>query len=192
MRRKMTLHDKFCKNCSNFIITVIILTLCGFTNEFYIVNSSYNKEYWKFQNNSFKTLIKGSTRDNFYVVNYILNRDQYKNDIMILVYFIFYLSSLIHNNTVYVNVPRCMRFLNYKINMCELYDYIIHNLIFNFLITISILITIIRLMYNIIPYFPFYTFLSMTILLNTIEKIIKITTLGENKTSWNIFLRKTE
>tara|TARA_B100001094_G_scaffold252037_1_gene249995 strand:- start:314 stop:445 length:132 start_codon:yes stop_codon:yes gene_type:complete len=42
------------------------------------------------------------------------------------------------------------------------------------------------------PYFPFYTFLSMTILLNTIEKIVKITTLGENKTSWNIFLKKTE
>ena len=192
MRRKMTLHDKFCRNCSNFIITTITLTLCGFTNQFYIVNSSYNKEYWKFQNNSFKTLIKGSTRDNFYVVNYILNRDEYKNDIMILVYFIFYMSSILHNNTVYVNVPRCMRFLNYKINICELYDYIIHNLIFNFLITFPILFTIIRLMYSIMPYFPFYTFLSMTILLNTIEKIFKIITLGENKTSWNIFLRKTE
>ena len=189
----MTLHNKLCNTCSNFIITTIILTLCGLFNEFYIVKSSYNKENWKFQNNSFKTLIKGSTRDNFYVVNYILNRDEYKNDIMMLVYFIFYLSSLIHNNTVYVNVPSsCMRFLNYKINIGELYDYIIHNLVFNFLITISILITTIRLMYSIIPYFPFYTFLSITIFLNTIEKIFKITTLGENKTSWNIFLKKIE
>ena len=188
MNLETKLYNTFC----NYTITIIIVLLCAYINEYQIVNSSYNKEYWKFQNNSFKTLLKGSNRDNFYIVNYILDRDDYLNDIIIISYFIFYLFSLIHNNTYYANVPNCMKFLNYKINFNELYDYFIHNIIFNFLITISILITAIRFIYSVIPYFPFYNFLCVNIFLNIIEKIFKIMFLQENKTTWNFFIPKTE
>ena len=175
----MTLHDKFCRNCSNFIITAIILTLCGLINEFYIVNSSYNKEYWKFQNNSFKTLIKGSDKDKLYIINYLLEDDGFRTGMMIGIYTITYVIAMVHNNTVYVNVPRCMGILNYKLNFTELYDFLIYNLIINSIITITIIGTIIMVMHSTIPYIPFYTLLCITIFLNVCNKIFKIMCLKE-------------
>ena len=103
-----------------------------------------------------------------------------------------YVISMVHSNTVYVNVPRCLGFLNYKLNYTELYDFLIYNLIFNSMITFPILAITIVLMHSTIPYIPVYSLLCITIFLNVCNKIFKIMFLKENKVEWNIFLKKTE
>tara|TARA_B100001059_G_C17827601_1_gene582392 strand:- start:683 stop:1258 length:576 start_codon:yes stop_codon:yes gene_type:complete len=191
----MTLTDLELKLLFKFwkcLAIIVILAVCGTIYHNYVNTYTYNKEYWRFQNNSFKTLIKGSDKDKLYIINYLLENNEYRHDIMISVYMITYLISMVHNNTVYVNVPLCMRFLNYKLNFTELYDYLIYNLIFNSMITFPILIITIQLAHSTIPYISVYTLISLTIFLNVVEKIFKIMFLKENKTSWNIVLKKTE
>tara|TARA_B100001093_G_C26846293_1_gene1022957 strand:- start:291 stop:866 length:576 start_codon:yes stop_codon:yes gene_type:complete len=191
----MTLTDLELKLLFKFwkcLAIIVILAVCGTIYHNYVNTYTYNKEYWRFQNNSFKTLIKGSDKDKLYIINYLLENNEYRHDIMISVYMITYLISMIHSNTVYVNVPQCMRFLNYKLNFTELYDFLIYNLIFNSMITFPILIITIQLAHSTIPYISVYTLISLTIFLNVVEKIFKIMFLKENKTSWNIFLKKTE
>jgi hypothetical protein len=191
----MTLTDlefkllyKFCK-CSAI---VIILAVCGTIYHNYVNTYTYNKEYWRFQNNSFKTLLKGSNKDKLYIINYVLEDDGFISEMMIGIYIITYIIAMIHNNTVYVNAPRCMEFLNYKLNYTELYDLLIYNLIFNSMITFPILIITIQLANSVMPYIPVYTLISLTIFLNVTEKIFKIMFIKENKVEWNLFLKKTE
>jgi len=191
----MTLTDLELKlNCKLIkCLTIIVILLgCGIILDQCVNRYTYSKEYWRFQNNSFKTLIKGSDKDKLYIINHLLENNDYKSDIMIAIYMITYVISMVHSNTVYVNVPRCMRFLNYKLNYTELYDFLIYNLIFNSMITFPILAITIVLMHSTIPYIPFYTLLYITICLNVGNKIFKIMFLKENKVEWNIFLKKTE
>ena len=191
----MTLTDLELKLLRKFwkCLSIIILLLgCGFIHEQCVNRYTYSKEYWRFQNNSFKTLIKGSDKDKLFIINYLLENDDYKHDIIISLYMIIYVISMVHSNTVYVNVPRCMRFLNYKLNYTELYDFLIYNLIFNSMITFPILAITIVLMHSTIPYIPVYSLLCVTIFLNVCNKIFKIMFLKENKVEWNIFLKKTE
>tara|TARA_X000000368_G_scaffold283911_1_gene225430 strand:- start:56 stop:631 length:576 start_codon:yes stop_codon:yes gene_type:complete len=171
---------------------IVILLGCGIILDQCVNRYTYSKEYWRFQNNSFKTLIKGSDKDKLYIINYLLENNDYKGDIIIVTYMITYVIGMVHSNTVYVHVPRCMGFLNYKLNYTELYDFLIYNLIFNSMITFPILAITIVLMHSTIPYIPFYTLLYTTICLNVGNKIFKIMFLKENKTSWNVFLKKTE
>ena len=178
-----------CKLIKCFTIIVILLG-CGFIYHGCVNRYTYSKEYWRFQNNSFKTLIKGSDKDKLYIINHLLENNDYKGDIMIVIYMITYAIGIVHNNTVYVNVPRCLGFLNYKLNYTELYDFLIYNLIFNSMITFPILAITITLMHSTIPYIPFYTLLCTTIFLNIFEKIFKIMFLKENKVEWNVFLKK--
>lgn len=175
-----------------FLAITVILAVCGTIYHNYVNTYTYNKEYWRFQNNSFKTLLKGSDKDKLYTINYLLENNDYRNDIMIVIYIITYVIGMIHNNTVYVNAPRCMGFLNYKINYTELYDYLIYNLLFNSMLTFPILIITIQLSHSIMPYIPVYILISLTIFLNVVEKIFKIMFLKENKEKWNVFLKKTE
>ena len=191
----MTLTDLELKLLFKFwkcLAIIVILAVCGTIYHNYVNTYTYNKEYWRFQNNSFKTLIKGSDKDKLYIINHLLENNDYKSDIMIAIYMITYVISMVHSNTVYVNVPRCMRFLNYKLNYTELYDFLIYNLIFNSMITFPILAITIQLAHSTIPYIPFYTLLYITICLNVCNKIFKIMFLKENKVEWNIFLKKTE
>jgi uncharacterized membrane protein YciS (DUF1049 family) len=191
----MTLTDLELKLLFKFwkcLAIIVILAVCGTIYHNYVNTYTYNKEYWRFQNNSFKTLIKGSDKDKLYIINYLLENNDYKSEIIIGIYMITYIIGMVHNNTVYVNVPRCIGFLNYKLNYTELYDFLIYNLIFNSMITFPILIITIQLAHSIIPYIPVYALICLTIFLNMIEKIFKIMLLKQNKVEWNIFLKKTE
>ena len=191
----MTLTDLENKLLCKFwkcLAIIILILCCGFIHEQCVNRYTYNKEYWRFQNNSFKTLIKGSDKDKLYVINYLLEDDGFRTGMMIGIYMITYVIAMVHNNTVYVNVPRCMGFLNYKLNFTELYDFLIYNLIFNSMLTFLILAITIQIMHSTIPYIPFYTLLCTTIFLNVFNKLFKIMFLKENKVEWNIFLKKTE
>ena len=185
---ELKLLRKFCK----YFSIIILLLVCGFIHEQCVNRYTYSKEYWRFQNNSFKTLIKGSDKDKLYIINYLLENNDYKYNIIVSVYTITYLIGMVHSNTVYVNIPRCLGFLNYKLNYTELYDFLIYNLIFNSIITITIIGTTIMVMHSTIPYIPVYSLLCITIFLNVCNKIFKIMFLKENKVEWNIFLKKTE
>jgi len=190
----MTLTDLEIKLLCKFfkcLAIIILLLVCGFMHEQCVNRYTYSKEYWRFQNNSFKTLIKGSDKNKLYIINYLLEDDGFRTDIMISMYMITYLISMVHNNTVYVNVPKCMGFLNYKINFTELYDFLIYNLIFNSIITITIIGTIIMVMHSTIPYIPVYPLLCITIFLNVCNKIFKIMFLKENKVEWKLYTKKT-
>lgn len=190
----MTLTDLeiklLCKFCKCFTV-VIILTGCGFIHHQYVNRYTYSKEYWRFQNNSFKTLLKGSDKDKLYIINYLLEDDGFRSEMMIGIYMITYVIAMVHNNTVYVNVPRYMGFLNYKLNFTELYDFLIYNLIFNSMITFPIIAITIQLIQSIMPYVPFYTLICTTIFLNVCNKLFKIMFLKENKVEWKIFTKKT-
>ena len=191
----MTLTDLEIKLLCKFwkcLAIIVTLCICGTIGINYVNRYTYSKEYWRFQNNSFKTLIKGSDKDKLYIINYLLEDDGFRTEMMIGIYMITYVIAMIHNNTVYVNVPRCMGFLNYKLNFTELYDFLIYNLIFNSMITFPILAITIQLVHSIMPYIPFYTILCVTIFLNVGNKLFKIMFLKENKVEWNIFLKKTE
>ena len=178
---------KFFK-CLAIIVLYIIL---GAIHANYVNRYTYDKEYWRFQNNSFKTLLKGSDKDKLYIINHLLENNDYRHDIMISMYMITYLISMVHNNTEYVNVPKCMGFLNYKINFTELYDFLMYNLIFNFWITFPIIGTIIQVMHSIMPYIPAYKLICTKIFLNVAEKIFKIMCLKENKLKWKLYTKKT-
>ena len=191
----MTLTDLEIKLFFKFwkcLAIIVILAVYRTIYHNYVNTYTYNKEYWRFQNNSFKILIKGSDKDKLYIINYLLENNDYKSEIIIGIYMITYIIGMVHNNTVYVNVPRCIGFLNYKLNYTELYDFLIYNLIFNSMITFPILAITIQLAHSTIPYIPVYTLISLTIFLNSVEKIFKIMILKENKVEWNVFLKKTE
>lgn len=184
----MTLHDKFCRNCSSCFITLIIISICIFIDKFINVNETYNTEYWKFQNNSFNILQKGTFKRKLTQANYILEQSEFNS--LYDIFFVLYGLLLIHNNTYYVNSP--FRCLNLKINFYEVYDYFIHNLIFNFIRTFFIASISFLFLGSNFPVFPFYPILLRIIILHTMEKFSKIMILNENKTSWNFFIQKTE
>ena len=82
----MTLTDLENKLFGKLIkcFTIIILLLwCGFIHEQCVNRYTYSKEYWRFQNNSLKTLIKGSDKDKLYVINYLLEDDGFRTGMMI-------------------------------------------------------------------------------------------------------------
>lgn len=193
IRRNMTLtylEEKLMKKvCYGFTIVIVFIT-CSVIHSNCINVVVFDKEYWRFQNNSFKILLKKNyNRNSLYVINYILEGNSNRDDIQTFVYFIILIIVKLHNNLKYVKNIKYPKFLEYKINYSELYDFLLYNIIFNFWITFPIVAVSIELWYSMVPYIPVYSFVSIKIFLDTMEKLFKILLFKYNKIEWKIFTK---
>ena len=193
IRRKMNLtylEEKLMKNVCYGVSVMMVFFTCGLIHSMCVNVVVFSKEYWRFQNNTFKTLLKKNyNKDSLYVINYILEENSTRDDIQMFIYLIFLTSIKIHNNLKYVKNLKYPKFLEYKINYSELYDFLIYNIIFNFWITFPIVAVSLELFYSVIPYIPVYSFVSIKIFLDIMEKLFKILLFKYNKIEWKIFTK---